>query len=257
MAYTPKGYGPEPDDQCEENYLGPLPLDPNRQLPGLPVQPDDYEQSAQSGVLVVSGEQNFFDSFQKNINPQVYPTNSGINFEFPSGDFEAARGYLEWYWKDIPISNIVDTDGATILVDAMTPKQLADFVFQNSGVFFTTHEDNWSYSEPRESGLFNFGRGDDRKIYRYYRIAYTDALNRRQFVDIAEDITSLFSHYSSAAENDITLQETAKEDFTIFNPYIHYSPFRDSPNTTNYQFVYINYLADYRISEDPANPYKF
>lgn len=252
--YTPKSYGPESEDK---EYLSPLPLDPHRRLPGLPTRPSSYDISAQSGVLLASGESNFYDSFQSNINPQVYPARSGINYEYPSGNFEDLRGFLEYYWDKTPISNIVDTDGATIRVDQMTPKQLADFVFTNSGVFFTDHESQWSYSEPRESGLFAPGAPSGVRFYKYYRIAYTDTLNRRQFVDIRENITNLYSPFSNAANRDIPLSETQKEDFTLFNPYIHYSPYRDSPNSTAYQYVYINYLADYKVSTLNSNPYKF
>ena len=257
--YKPKGYGPEPDNKCEEEYLSPLPLNPNRQLPYLPsgFLPTNYYQSSVSGVLLGSGESNFFDTFQKTINSQVYPPNSGINYEFPSGNFEDMRGFLEWYWSETPIFNIIDADGAAITVAEMTPKQLADFVFKNSGVFLTSHEDNWSYSTHRESGLFHFGRGDNQKYYKYYRIAFTDTLNRRRFVDVRQDITSLHNPYSSAVIKDINLSETQKEDFTLFNPYIHYSPYRDSPNSTSYQYVYINYLADYKVATLNSNPYKF
>jgi hypothetical protein len=267
--YTPKSYGPESEDK---EYLSPLRLDPHRLLPGLPIRPDS-DESSRSGVLLASGESNFYDSFQSNINPQVYPARSGINYEYPSGNFEDLRGFLEYYWDKTPISNIVDTYGATILVKDMTPKQLADFVFKNSGVFFTDHESQWSYSDPRESGLFTPGAaeggrtvaeeviptGSSRgvRFYKYYRIAYTDTLNRRQFVDIREDITNLYSRYSSAANSDVTLEETQKEDFTLFNPYIHYSPYRDYPNSIAYQYVYINYLADYKVSTLNSNPYKF
>lgn len=269
--YKIKGYGPEadPNNPCEKDYLGPITGDGTEDYPDRRELPElketfvasSFDESSVRGKILASGESNFYDTFQHLINLQDYPARSGINYEFPSGDFEHLRSALATYWGEQTHSI---SDGS-FAVTAMTPKQLSDFVFKNSGVFFTQAEADWDYNnnDPHfpESGLFHFGRSD-KKLYKYYDyVQFKKAgdynLFARNALRVRVEITNLYSNYSNAANKDKTFQETKKEDFTLFNPYVHYSPFRSAPSTLDYKYVYINYLADYKISDLNTNPYKF
>ena len=267
-----RGYGPEadPNDPCESGYLGPITGDGTEDYPDRRELPElkesfvasNFDESSVRGKILASGESNFYDTFQHLINLQDYPARSGINYEFPSGDFEHLRSALATYWGEQTHSI---SDGS-FAVGGMTPKQLSDFVFKNSGVFFTQAETDWAYNKEDghfpESGLFHFGRSD-KKFYKYYDyVQFNESgaydLFNRDPLRVRVEITDLYSNYSNAAQKDVTIKETKKEDFTIFNPYVHYSPFRSAPNTLDYQYVYINYLADFKISElINVNPYKF
>lgn len=268
-----RGYGPRPDptDPCEsaKDYLGPITgngtseFPDRRELPQLEETfvASNFDESSVRGKILASGESNFYDTFQHLINLQDYPVRSGINYEFPSGDFEHLRSALATYWG----SQTHPVIHGSFAVANMSPKQLSDFVFKNSGVFFTEAETHWGYNkdDPHfpESGLFHFGRSD-KKLYKYYDYVQFKKtgdydLYARDPLRVRVEITDLYSNYSNAANKDKTFQETTKEDFTLFNPYVHYSPFRSAPNTLDYEYVYINYLADYKISDLNTNPYKF
>ena len=239
--YFPKGYGPEPDDICESGYKSPIPPSDRAFLdfPSNPTAITSWDQSSDLSKIFPSGESNFFDVYQD----RSQHGGSGLNFHFPSGDFEYLRDYL----KSADYTLLTPEQ-----VDNLDSKELAKFILDNSGVFVTSQESYWTYPSA-ESGLLNFGRGDGTKYYRYYDLSTTTPLGDRVSFRVEEDITSLYSHYSNA----LNVNQSQLEDFTLFNPYIHYSPFRSFPKATDYRYVFINYLSDYKVSTQKTNPYKF